>query len=49
MKIVSKSNVEKGKVELPEQFKENIRPDLIKKAVLAIQNNSNRKSFCKQY
>ena len=28
-----------GKKELPEQFNEDVRPDLIKRAVLVIRNN----------
>ena len=39
LKIIDLSNSEKGAKELPEQFSEDIRPDLVKRAVLVIQNN----------
>lgn len=39
-KLVSKTNTETGKKDLPSQFYEPVRPDLIKRAVLAIQSNT---------
>ena len=39
LKILSIKNQEKGKLKLPKQFDEDIRPDLIKKVVLALQSN----------
>lgn len=39
LKILSQENVEKGRLKLPGQFNEKIRPDLIKRAVLVIQSN----------
>jgi len=39
LKIISIENKEIGKKKLPEQFKEGVRPDLIKRAVLAIQSH----------
>ena len=39
MKILDLSGKESGKKELPKQFKEDIRPDLIKRAFLAIQSH----------
>ncbi|MFW6383265.1 MAG: 50S ribosomal protein L4 [Nanoarchaeota archaeon] len=41
--VLNKSNDEVGKIDLPEQFKEEIRADLIKRAVLAINANSRQK------
>ncbi|MBD3309719.1 50S ribosomal protein L4 [Candidatus Woesearchaeota archaeon] len=38
--IISKTAQEAGSIELPEQFNEPVRPDLIRKAVLAIKSNS---------
>jgi len=38
-KLKSKKGTDKGDIILPEQFGEEIRPDLIKRAVLAVQNN----------
>jgi large subunit ribosomal protein L4e len=38
-KIISKTGAKKAEIELPLQFKEQVRPDLIKRAVLAIQAN----------
>jgi len=40
MKIMSLANAKKDEIWLPVQFSEPLRPDLIKKAVLAVQNNS---------
>jgi len=39
LKVLTKTNAEKGSVKLPDQFNEVVRLDLIKKAVLAIQAN----------
>lgn len=39
LKVLSMSGTEIGEAELPNQFLEPIREDLVKKAVLAIQNN----------
>ncbi len=39
LKILSIGKVEEGSKELPIQFHEEVRPDLIKRAVLAIQSN----------
>lgn len=39
LKIRAKDNTEKGKLSLPPQFKEQIRPDLVKRAVLTIEAN----------
>jgi large subunit ribosomal protein L4e len=39
LKILDTKNKETGKVALPKQFSEEIRPDLIKRAVLAIQSH----------
>ena len=39
LKIISIGNEEKGKKELPNQFNEKVRPDLIARAVLALQAN----------
>ena len=43
LKIISTANEEKGTLELPEQFEEPIRPDLIKRAVEALQANARQK------
>ena len=43
MKIFDNTNKETGIVELPNQFKEEVRKDLIKRAVLAIQANKRQK------
>ena len=40
LKILSVSGSEVGKKDLPEQFNETVRADLIQRAVLAIQNNN---------
>ncbi|MFC1727837.1 50S ribosomal protein L4 [Nanoarchaeota archaeon] len=40
LKILSAGKIESGTKELPKQFNEDIRPDLIKKAVLVIQSNN---------
>lgn len=39
LKVVSASNIETGTKDLPIQFFEDVRPDLIKRAVLALQSN----------
>lgn len=39
IKVLNTSGTEIGETELPIQFQEPLRPDLVKKAVLAIQNN----------
>ncbi len=39
LKLINLSKTEIGNVELPSQFNESVRPDLIKKAVLAIQSH----------
>ena len=39
MKIIDLKGKETGKKDLPKQFKEDIRPDLIKRAFLAIQSH----------
>ncbi len=39
LKVYSLERKEIGKINVPDQFKEEIRPDLIKRAVLALQNN----------
>ncbi len=39
LKIMNKDGAEKGTIDLPEQFHEPVRSDLIKRAVLAIQAN----------
>ena len=39
MKLIDLEGKETGKKDLPKQFHEEIRPDLIKRAVLVIQNN----------
>lgn len=38
--IIGKDGKEQGKVKLPEQFSEEIRPDVITRAVLAIESNT---------
>lgn len=40
VKIMSKTAEDKGSVDLPKQFDEAVRPDLIKRAVLVIQANN---------
>jgi len=40
LKVLTKTNAEKGSIKLPSQFNEELRVDLIKKAVLAIQANN---------
>jgi len=44
LKILDLENKEKGKIKLPNQFEEGIRPDLIKRNVLAI-NSHNRQPY----
>ncbi|MEM4336722.1 MAG: 50S ribosomal protein L4 [Candidatus Woesearchaeota archaeon] len=39
LKIISTTKQEKGIIEMPEQFSEAVRPDIIKRAVLAIMAN----------
>lgn len=43
LSIIDITNKEKGKKELPSQFNEEIRPDLIKRAVHAIQSHKRQK------
>jgi large subunit ribosomal protein L4e len=43
LKIISTKNEEKGKKKLPAQFEEEIRPDLIYRAVLTLQANKRQK------
>lgn len=43
LKIYSKENKETGKKALPIQFSEEVRQDLIKKAVIAVQKNSRQR------
>jgi len=43
MKILDSANKETGTIDLPEQFKEEVREDLIKRAVVAIQANKRQK------
>ncbi|MGM5479977.1 MAG: 50S ribosomal protein L4 [Nanobdellota archaeon] len=43
LKIVDKNNKETGQVTLPSQFVEPVRPDIIKRAVLAIQSSRRQK------
>ncbi|MBS3112680.1 50S ribosomal protein L4 [Candidatus Woesearchaeota archaeon] len=43
MKIYDLNGKESGKVDLPKQFNEEVRPDIIKKAVLAIRANKRQK------
>ena len=43
LNILNLSNVETGKKELPLQFNEEFRPDLIKRAVSTIQNNKRQR------
>ncbi len=40
LKILSQSKSEVGKIKLPKQFEEDVRPDLIKRAVFVIQANA---------
>ena len=40
LRIIDIENKEKGKIKLPKQFEEDIRPDLIKRNVLAIQSHN---------
>lgn len=40
LKILNKEGKETGKIKMPVQFTEEVRPDLVKRAVLAIQNNN---------
>jgi large subunit ribosomal protein L4e len=40
LNILNKENKATGKVALPTQFKEEVRPDLIKRAVLVLQNDA---------
>lgn len=40
LKILDLENNEKGKIDLPKQFEEEVRPDLIKRAVLAIMSHN---------
>lgn len=39
IKVLDLENKEKGKIKLPNQFEEEIRPDLIKRAVLAVRSH----------
>ncbi len=41
--VLDQSNKETGKVELPEQFKEAVRDDVIKRSVLSMNSNSRQK------
>ena len=43
MKIYNNDNKEIGKMDLPVQFMEKVREDLIKRAVVAIQANKRQK------
>lgn len=43
LKILDTKNIEAGSIELPVQFSEEIRPDLIRRAIRAIQGNSRQK------
>ncbi len=43
LKIINAENKETGKQKLPEQFEEEIRPDLIKRAVEAVQANKRQR------
>jgi large subunit ribosomal protein L4e len=43
LKILDQTNTEKGSKELPQIFSEEVRPDLIKRAVEALQSNSRRR------
>jgi len=43
LKILNKEAKETGKIKLPEQFKEQVRTDLVKRAVLAIQANNRQR------
>ena len=44
VKVLDLENKEKGKIKLPKQFEEGVRPDLIKRAVLAIRSHK-RQSY----
>lgn len=43
LKILTAENKEKGNIELPNQFYEDIRPDIIKRAVLSIQSHKRQR------
>ncbi len=43
LKVFDKTNTEKKSVELPTQFTETVRPDLVKRAVLALQASRRQK------
>ena len=43
LKIISKENKEKGEKQLPAQFKEGVRADLIQRAVLSLQSNKRQR------
>ncbi len=43
LKILSISKTEKGSRDLPNQFNEDVRPDLIKRAVMSLQSNSRQR------
>ena len=43
LKVLGLAKEEKGKIKLPKQFDEEVRPDLIKRAVLAIQSHKRQK------
>ena len=43
LSIIDKTNAQKGKKELPAQFNEAVRPDIILRAVLSIQSNKRQK------
>lgn len=43
MKVYDLNGKETGKIDLPKQFQEEIRPDLIKKVVIALQANKRQK------
>jgi len=40
LKVLDAANIEKGKKTLPKQFSEEVRPDLIRRAVLSLQSRS---------
>jgi len=40
LKVIDTAKIEKGSIELPAQFNENIRPDVIKRAVQTIQSHN---------
>ena len=48
LKIISKGNKEKGSIELPKQFNEEIRADIIIRAVETIHANK-RQAYGKYY